>query len=203
AQLGAGLAVPAHPPMEWLEVSSPPTALSQLGGTWPSQGRIVGIVAARDQDLTAVRSVRQAALDAGLVPLVIAPTGGVLDDGNGEPVTVQRTFATARSTEFDAILVTGAPAPGADAYGARDAKVDDDIVAAATIDPRVLVMLTEAYRHGKALGAWGDGKQVLEAAGIASDAPGVVTARSADSGLKRLIRLLARHRAWDRFTPQI
>ncbi len=65
-----------------------------------------------------------------MVPLVIAPTCGVLDTDGG-PVTVQRTFATARSTEFDAILVAGAPAPGADAYGARDAKVDDDLVAAA------------------------------------------------------------------------
>lgn len=198
----AGLGLPAPAPTVTLAEPAASPALSQLGGTWPPEGRVVGIVAAGDQDLSGVRSVRQAALTAGMVPLVIAPTGGILD-ADGDPVTVQRTFATARSTEFDAILVAGAPAPGADAYGARDAKVDDDIVATATIDPRVLVMLTEAYRHGKALGAWGDGRRVLEAAGIAPDAPGVVRARSADAGLKRLIKLLAGHRVWDRFTPLI
>ncbi len=202
AQVAAGLGLPAPAPTVPLAEPTPSPALSQLGGTWPPEGRVVGIVTAGDQELSSVRSVRQAALSAGMMPLVIAPTGGILD-ADGDPVTVQRTFATARSTEFDTILVAGAPAPGADAYGARDAKVDDDIVATATIDPRVLVMLTEAYRHGKALGAWGDGRKVLEAAGIASDAPGVVTARSADAGLKRLIKLLARHRAWDRFTPLI
>lgn len=54
---------------------------------------------------------------------------------DGAPVTVQRTFATARSVEFDAILLAGAPAPGADATGARDAKVDDGAAVTAGVDP--------------------------------------------------------------------
>lgn len=202
AQVATGLGLPAPVPTETLADPAPSPALSQLGGTWPLDGRIVGVVTADDQDLTGVRSVRQAVLDAGMVPLVIAPTGGVLDT-DGEPITVQRTFATARSTEFDAILLAGAPAPGADAYGARDAKVDDDLAAASGIDPRVLLMLTEAYRHGKALGAWAEGVNVLEATGIAPDAPGVVTADNGDATLERVTDLLTRHRAWDRFTPSV
>ncbi|MEU9149849.1 catalase-related domain-containing protein [Streptomyces sp. NPDC048417] len=63
---------------------------------------------------------------------------------------------TAQSTEFDAILPTGAPAPAADAYEARDAKVDDDAAVATAIAPRLLLTVTEAYRHGKAIGAWGE-----------------------------------------------
>ena len=137
-------------------------------------GRTIGIVIADGQDLSGVRTVRQAILDAGMVPLVIAARAGTRDP-DGDPLAVQRTFATARSIEFDAILLAGAPAPASDAYGARDAKADDDL-AAAGVDSRVLLMLTEAYRHGKALGAWADGAEALEAVGISTDAPGVVAA---------------------------
>jgi catalase len=78
--------------------------------------------------------------------------------------------------------------------------VDDDAAVAAGIDPRVLLLLSEAYRHGKALGAWADGTDALEAAGIAPDAPGIVTAGAT---LEHAIELLAHHRAWDRFTPAV
>ncbi|MFC4036789.1 catalase HPII, partial [Streptomyces polygonati] len=202
AQVAAGLGLPAPSPTVSLAEPEPSPALSQLGGTWPLDGRIVGIVTAGDQDPTGVRSVRQAVLDAGMVPLVIAPTGGKLDQ-DGEPIAVQRTFATARSIEFDAILLAGAPAPGADSYGARDAKVDDDTAVGAGIDPRVLLMISEAYRHGKALGAWAGGADALEAAGVAADAPGVVAADSGETALAAISELLARHRAWDRFTPAV
>ncbi|WP_333771676.1 catalase [Streptomyces sp. IBSBF 2435] len=202
AQVATGLGLPAPDATVTLADPQPSPALSQLGGRWPLDGRIIGIVTAGDQDLSGVRSVRQAVLDAGMVPLVIAPHGGELD-ADGEPVAVQRTFATARSTEFDAVLLAGAPAPGADTYGARDAKVDDSAAAAASIDPRVLLLLTEAYRHGKALGAWADGTEALTAAGIAADAPGVVTAGGAASVLEHVSELLTRHRAWDRFTPAV
>jgi catalase len=201
AQVAAGLGLPAPQATVAPAEARPSPALSQLGGSWPTDGRIIGLVTAGDQDLTGVRTVRQAILDAGMVPLVIAPAGGKLDQ-DGEPVTVQRTLATARSTEFDAILLAGAPAPAADAAGARDAKVDDAAAAVVAVDPRVSLLLTEAYRHGKAIGAWADGTEALEAAGIAPDAPGVVTADSADTVLEPLTGLLAGHRAWDRFTPE-
>lgn len=57
-----------------------------------------------------VRALQQTVLDADMVPLVIAPAGGKLDAG-GDPITVQRTFATARSIEFDALVLAGAPDP--------------------------------------------------------------------------------------------
>lgn len=203
AQVAAGLGLPAPQATVPLGEPQPSPALSQLGGRWPANGRIIGIVTAGDQDLSGVRAVRQTILDAGMVPLIIAPTGGKLDQ-DGEPVTVQRTFATARSTEFDAILLAGAPAPGADANGARDAKVDDIAALASEVDPRVLLLITEAYRHGKALGAWADGSDALESAGIAPDAPGVVTTPTDPAAaLDGVMELLAHHRAWDRFTATL
>jgi hypothetical protein len=62
--------------------------------------------------------------------------------------------------EFDALLVAdGAPKDG---------------------DFWAVVMLQGAFRHLKAIGAWGDGVEVLAAAGIESDAPGVLTGQKAD-----------------------
>lgn len=202
AQVAAGLGLPAPAPTVALAEPQPSPALSQMGGRWPTDGRIIGIVTAGDQDLVGVRSARRQVLDAGMVPLVIAPAGGKLDQ-DGVPVTVQRTFTTARSVEFDAILLAGAPAPGADAGGARDAKGDDVTAVTAGIDPRVLLLITEAYRHGKAIGAWADGVEALETAGIAVDAPGVVAAPDPAAVLDGFTEMLAHHRVWDRFTPAV
>ncbi|MEV8049536.1 catalase [Streptomyces bacillaris] len=202
AQVAAGLGLPAPAAGARVTDPAPSPALSQLGRTWPLDGRIVGIVADAHADLDGVRSVRQAVLDAGMVPLVIAPAGGTIGPDD-DPVTVQRTFTTARSIEFDALLIAGAPAPGADGYGARDAKVDDGAAVAVGIDPRILLLVAEAFRHGKAIGAWAAGLEILEAAGIGSDVPGVVTADDAAAALDGLTDLLAHHRAWERFTPAV
>ncbi|GAA4078676.1 catalase CatB [Nonomuraea soli] len=190
-EVAAGLGLPAPDGAPEGDPAASP-ALSQVGRTWPTEGRIVGIVAGPDLD--AVRTVRQAVLDGGMVPLIIAPTGGVLP-GPGEPVTVQRTFAAARSVEFDAILVAGAPEPGADAQGARDAKAG----VSGTVDPRVALLLNEAYRHAKPLGGWGEAREAFTAAGIPATAPGVVTGESAADVLEQVTGLLALHRVWERF----
>ncbi|WP_308407406.1 hypothetical protein [Streptomyces olivochromogenes] len=147
--------------------------------------------------LAAVQAVRQSVLDQSMVPLVIGPSGGVLGDGGTEPVPVQRTFAAARSVEFDALLLAGAPAPAADAHGSRDAKAAGG--GAAPVDPRVLLLVGEAYRHAKAIGGWNGARQVYEALGIASDAPGVVSGDDGTAALSLVTDLLARHRVWDRF----
>ncbi|MFF3486578.1 catalase [Streptomyces sp. NPDC002701] len=196
-QVAVGLGLPAPQPTVPLGSVEPSPALSQIGGTWPLDGRIIGIVADEHADLDGVRTVREAVLGAGMVPLVIGPVGGKLD-AEGEPVQVQRTFATARSVEFDAILVAGVPGPGKDAFGARDAKAGDaglDGVA----DPRISLLLTEAFRHGKAIGGWAGADAVLSGAGIPADAAGVVTADSGSGALEQITSLMGEHRVWHRF----
>jgi catalase len=60
-------------------------------------------------------------------------------------------------------------------------------------------MLQEAFRHLKAVGAWGDGVEVLRAAGIDPEAPGVLTGESVDADLAAAtVAALGLHRAWDR-----
>ncbi|GHJ37821.1 catalase [Streptomyces sp. TS71-3] len=195
---GLGLAAPD--PDRPLATVDPSPALSQLGGEWPVDGRVIGIVADENCDLDAVRAARRAAFDAKTVPLVIAPAGGTLQDGSTEPVVVQRTFATARSVEFDAVLLAGVTGPAPDAYGQRDVKAaDPGTPAGAASDPRVLLLLGEAYRHQKAIGALGGAERVLREAGVPVEAPGVVTGDDAGGVLDSLTGLLATHRVWDRF----
>lgn len=197
AQVADGLGLPVPDATEPLARVEPSPALSQLGRTWPTDGRVIGIVADPGSDLDGVQAVREAVLGAGMVPLVIAPAGGTLGP-EANRVTVQRTFATARSIEFDALLFAGAPRPAPDAHGARDAKAGTPAPGGGH-DPRILMLLTEAYRHGKAVGGWDGASQLLKAAGITADAPGVVLKDDGPAALQELVPLLAGHRVWQRF----
>ncbi|WP_336054528.1 catalase [Streptomyces sp. CA2R101] len=200
--VAAGLGLPAPEPDRPLASVDPSPALSQIGRTWPLDGRLIGLVADDNSDLDGVRALRQTVLDAGMVPLVIAPAGGELDS-EGDPITVQRTFATARSIEFDALILAGIPGPGKDAYGARDAKAGEPAAAErAETDPRILLMLSEAYRHGKAIGGWAGAERVFHAAGVPTAAPGVALGSDGSATLNQITQLLGRHRVWERFPTQ-
>lgn len=191
SKVARGLGLPAPGPTVVLEEPEPSPTLSQLGGTWPTDGRIVGVLVDPDADLSDVAELRETLMARGLLPLLVAPRGGELGDG----LVAQRTFATARSVEFDALVVTGAAAPAADALPARDAKAGDD--SAVVSDPRVGLLLTEAYRHDKAVLASGDGRSVLVELGI--DGAGVATGDVPSDLVDDLVTLLGSHRAWERF----
>ncbi|MFC0508999.1 catalase [Micromonospora costi] len=194
-QVATGLGLPAPEPTVPLADVTPSPALSQVGREWPPDGRMVGIVVDADADLDGVGQVRRAALAAGMVPLVIAPHGGTVGD-----LPVQRTFATARSVEFDAVLLACAPAPAPDALPTRDAKAGAP--GPARVDPRVLLLVEEAWRHAKAIGAWGAGVTALEEAGVAGTL-GVVTGGSGTDAFDGVQRLMAAHRVWDRFPAAV
>ncbi len=120
-----------------------------------------------------------------MVPLLIAPTGGPI----GDALVAQRTFATVPFGGADAVLLaSGAPAgPGTHE--------------AVSPDPRIQVLLQEAWRHCKAIGAWGPGVSVVEQAigSAATDAAGVVTGQSGAEVFEQVHTLLGAHRAWERF----
>jgi catalase len=178
AQVAAGLGLPApdgHP--------APDTALSPalsqiVTEPGPIAGRKIGIIADAGADLAGIGKVRAAAAKLGATALVIAPVGGVLGSGAGAE-TVDRTLLTTRSVEFDALVVAGGTTPA------------DDI--------KLTVLLQEAFRHCKALGAWGSGAAILEAAGITAADPGVVTSDAAGKSFTdQLAAAVGLHRAWDR-----
>jgi catalase len=192
AQVAAGLGLPAPDPTETLVDLVPSPALSQLGDVWPADGRLIGIVVDPAGDLTGVDDVVAAVTAAGMVPLVVAPHGGKLPNG----AAVQRTFGATRSVEFDAVLVAGSPVPAPDALVARDSKAGE--ADAPQLDPRVILLLQESFRHAKVIGAWGAGVAALELAGVAG-APGVLTGDDPAGVFADLHTALGAHRVWERF----
>lgn len=176
-KVAAGLGLPApkgNPPTD----VTPSPALSQVyAEPGPIAGRKIGIIADAGSDLASVAKLVKAILAKGAVPLVTAPVGGVLRSGR-RSVIVERTFLTARSIEFDAVLV----AAGTTAT-----------------DVKLTVLLQEAYRHCKAIGAWGDGAALLKAALIPVKGAGVLIADDADKAFTaQLVAAVGLHRVWDR-----
>ncbi len=178
ARVAAGLGMPV-PAAEYEPADvGPSPALSQLGHSWPTDGRVIGLLAGPGSSLPDVAAVQQALNGAGMTCLVIAPIGGELEDG-GVTVTVQRSLATARSVELDALIIS-------------------DGAASTPPDPRLLVMVAELFRHCKAIVGWGSASELLSAAGCPPDAAGVVITSDAAEIAQPLQQALAEHRAWDR-----
>ncbi|VXB28282.1 catalase [Nocardioides sp. AX2bis] len=189
-----GLGLPA--PAATVDVADvdPSPALSQVGGQWPVDGRIVGLVVDATGEPEALRQaglVQDALVSAGLNAFVIAEHGGQVGDG----LVVQRTFATVRSVELDAVLLVGCPAPGADLLAGTGTTAGGT---AESVDPRVVQLVQEAYRHCKSIGAWGAGATVLDLVGIGAG-PGVVVDDAPDAVVEQTLVGLAGHRSWDRF----
>src|SRR6202522_3509302 len=150
---GLGLPAPAGSPPE--DVTLSPALSQMVTEPGPIAGRKIGVIASVGADLAGIDKLRKAAAKLGASVLVVAPAGGVLSHGARQE-TVERTLLTARSVEFDAVVVAGGTTPSGDI--------------------KLVLLLQEAFRHAKVLGAWGDGTAVLEAAGIPAGSAGVVTA---------------------------
>ncbi|MGX6600700.1 catalase [Micromonosporaceae bacterium Da 78-11] len=178
AQVAAGLGLPAPTGNPATDVRPSP-ALSQLTGVpGPIAGRVIGIVATAGADLAGIGKVRKALEAKGAFVRVIAPVGGVLKKGARSEI-IERTLLTTRSVEYDAILVAGG--------------------AGALADIKLSLLLQEAFRHAKALGAWGDGERALRTAGIDLTAPGILVDEAVTGAYtKKLIEAVGLHRAWDR-----
>ncbi|WP_269810303.1 catalase [Kineosporia rhizophila] len=174
---GLGLPVPKGVEAVGEVVLSP--ALSQVVAVpGPIAGRKIGVIADSDSDIAGIRSLRKALLKQEAELLVIAPHGGFIGKGRNKEV-VQRTVLTARSIEFDAVVVAGGTGH------------EPDI--------KTVILLQEMYRHAKAVGAWGDAVEVLTGSGIPADGPGVLQASSADKAFTtELIATLGLHRVWER-----
>ncbi len=177
-QVAAGLGLPAPKGKPADDVLISPALVQILTEPGPIDGRKVGIIADAGSDLAGVAKLVKDTAALGVTALVVAPVGGVLKAGRRQ-VTVDRTFATARSIEFDALVVAAGTMPAADI--------------------KLVVLLQEAFRHCKAIAAWGDGTAVLKAAHIPAKGPGITVAGDVDKAFTaNLATALGLHRAWDR-----
>jgi catalase len=175
---GLGLAVPKGSPVGEVRLSP---ALSQLvTEPGPIAGRKIGVIADAGADLAGIGKLRRTLAKLGASVLVIAPVGGVLAHG-AQTQTADRTLLTARSVEFDALVIADGTSPASDI--------------------KLVLLVQEAFRHCKAVAAWGDATAVLEAAGIALDSLGVITGGSvAKAFTDELVAAVGIHRAWGRST---
>ena len=91
----------------------------------------------------------------------------------------------------------GSPPAAPDADPSADAKAGAP--STGTLDPRAALLLSEAYRHGKALGGWGDTIAALEASGLPATPAGVYVGDDASDVIANIVTLLGSHRVWERF----
>ena len=171
---GLGLEAPEADVPPATDVAASP-ALSQIRGKWPVSGRKVGVVASANTPFEQVRTLRAAIGDAGMVPLLIAPTGGSLGEGEGA-IPVERTYATMRSVEFDAVVLT------------------EGIEQMTELD----LLISESWRHLKAVATCGSAGHLLEEPGINRDDPGIFCEADPGDVTKKLVDALSEHRAWAR-----
>ena len=195
ADVAAGLGMPAPDPAVDVADVTPSPTLSQVGDTWPVEGRTVAVVVDDTSDADAVLALTEQLRAERLVPLLLAATGGPVWADRDLPA--HRTLLTARSVEFDAVVVTALLPPAADARQSRDAKAAAG--ASTRIDPRLTLLVDEAFRHGKAIGVVGDAAMAA-ALGLADDEAGVAVGDLATVAAA-VVEGLSQHRAWDRFTP--
>ena len=198
ARVAEDLGMPVPAPTIPLQDTEPSPALSQVGTPFPVDGRKVGIVVDEDSDAARVSGLVDALTAAKVVPFLVAPHGGSVA---GLPV--HRTYATARSFEFDAIVLATAAAPAASAQPGLDARAAAPSPGSA-VDPRVVLMTQEAWRHNKALALLGEAAPAdVSAVGLPEGGAGVVTASDPTDLADQLIGLLAMHRVWERFAPEM
>lgn len=172
--------VAAEDPAGQVPFSAP---LSQLGGAWPVDGRTIGILVDPEADNSGLLDLHEAIAAASMTPVVIAPRGGEVAG-----VPVGRTFATAASVELDALLLAGAPRLAPDS---RPSSADG-------LEPRAGTLIDECWHHAKAIGAWGPGREALEARTVPGGA-GLVVGDDGLEVLDGITELLAAHRVWERF----
>ncbi|OAN26440.1 catalase [Mycolicibacterium iranicum] len=178
AQVASGLGLPAPQGSPPSEVTLSPSLSQVVTTPGPVAGRKVAIVADEDSDLSGVAKLAKALDKSGVVSMVVAPTGGSLKSGR-RTLVVERTFDTARSIEFDAVVVAGG--------------------ALARADIKAVILLHEMLRHCKPLAAWGDARAALANMDISLDDPGVLVSDDVSSAFgEELLAALGLHRVWAR-----
>ena len=191
-RVAEGLGLPVPEATEATTGTATSAALTQIGRTWPVAGRQVGIVIDDQVDPAVVTTLQETFDAAGVVALVVGPHGGTVSG-----VPVQRTYAVAASVELDAVVLAGALPPAPDASPSVDAKAGA-ATAGRTVDPRVVKLLDEAWRHVKAIAAVTGAEETLNAAGVPTSGTGVVSGNAATVA-STVLEMLGTHRAWERF----
>ncbi|SEI93625.1 catalase [Dyadobacter koreensis] len=161
------------------------------------KSRQIAILAADGVEEAALNEMTKALLAEGAVAKIISPKLGYIKGTKGAKIKVDMAFLTATSVVFDAVYVPSGP---------ESAK-------ALINEPDAIHFINEAYRHCKAIGAEGEGIDVLKASYLGKDfavtplemdqqtAEGIILIfRDGEGGNKEkeFINAVAQHRFWER-----
>nr|WP_304437963.1 catalase [Pseudorhodoferax sp. Leaf267] len=165
-----------------------------LHGSRPIATRRVAVLVADGVETPGLKPIVQALEQAGARCVVVSTQLGSVATVTGRQFAVDHALAAMPSVMFDAVLVAG---------GERSAQALAGLGAA-------VHFVLEAYKHGKAICALGEGAVLLRLLDIAAGAdvqtlarhPGVTlgagTPESAEATAKSFVDAIARHRHWDR-----
>lgn len=159
--------------------------------------RKVAILAADGVNIDQLEGVKHALIKAGAHPTIVSKFQGKLKGSNGEVVEVDQSHVTSASIMFDAVFVPGGKLHIEAQKGQGD----------------VLHFIQEAFKHGKAIGAVGEGVELIASARLGgleipaaeqvSENLGVVLDRGASSAgnfAATFIEAIALHRHFERDT---
>lgn len=198
AQIAAGIGAtpPANPGGTGVTATSP--AVSQENTIKEARTRKVAILVENGFNFPEVTQVMDALKGAGAHWEIISKNQGMLTSVDGRQLEVNKNYVSAGSIMYDAVYVTGGR------------QCVDTLLKQG--DARHLV--SEAFKHAKAIGATNEGVDLLAASGIQGVAlagpethaelvteMGVVTIRNAaDMGYfsQKFIESIAQHRHWIR-----
>jgi catalase len=145
------------------------------------KGRKVAIVVTDGVDGDTVEQVRQILLKAGAQSEVIATKLGPVRSATGAALTADNSFLTMASVMYDGVFVPG----GQESIDALRQNGD------------AIHFVAEAFKHCKPVGATGEGRDLLRAAGIDGPADqGIVTAENGDTATaaRQFVDALGQHR---------
>jgi catalase len=160
------------------------------------KSRRVAILAMEGYNRDEVVQVEQALKDAGAHPEIVSEFYGRVRSADGKEMEVDRSYATTGSIVYDAVYIPG---------GRHAETLKNQSYA--------IHFVNEAFKHGKPIGAIGEGIELLKASAIKGVAfadtsggealaeMGVVTCGSqgsVKSFIDQFKTAIARHRHWDR-----
>jgi catalase len=165
-------------------------ALSQANTAHSPATRKIALLVADGVDGGQVAAAVAALRELGTLPEVLAPRDGSVTAADGTAIQVTRALPTVDSVLYDAVLVPG---------GAESVRTLSG-------DGQAVYFVTEAYKHYKAIGALGEGGELLAAAHVPSvgDRPGVVVTDDTDEHfITAFAEAVAAHRHYDRDTAAV
>ncbi|UNK41498.1 catalase [Luteimonas sp. S4-F44] len=191
-QVAAGLGMPLPEPMPRV-LPDPPApevevspALSMLArpGEAGIRTRKIAILVNEGSNADQVAALQKTLLAEGAVGRLVGPRVGPFTAADGASLDADASLENEPSVLFDGVAIPGGEGAG---QLARDG--------------RAVEFVSDQFRHCKAILAFGNGADLLEAAGIpvnGEDAALIVARDAGKASIGRFVKALAQHRNFDR-----